>query len=339
MSDTSKTSLHRRRFLQGTTAVAAGSLAGTFPGIARADDWPTQPITFVIPSDVGGSMDRTMRGLAPVMSKYLGQPITVDNRPGGGTQLGQQYFLDQPQDGNTVLAPAMAPYISFTILFNNAPYKLSDFAFINAHWSDWDLIAASKESRYQTLPDLLAAIKERPGRIRASVVASSSGHVTSLLLLEKAGIPAENLNLVTFSGGGQARQAVAGGQVDFIVIAGDGTDSIREFLTPLAVVRPDRHPEWDADPVNDVLKPLNITVPLLSGSMRGLAMTPEFREQYPARWDKLVSAYKSAVEDPEFIEFAESNKMGHDWLGPEETTRRVNEVHDIFEQYQELMKS
>lgn len=330
-----KLPLQRRSFMIGAAATGA-SMA--MPSLVRAASWPERPLTMIVPSDAGGSIDRAIRGLSTVMQKHIGQPIQVENRPGGSFMLGVRYFLQQPQDGNVILAHALSPYIASSILFHQAPYKIEDFAFMNAFWSDWDVIAAYKDSPYRTLPDLLKAIKENPKKVRASVVTGSSGHLTTLLMLQRAGIPVGNLNLVTFQGGGQARQAIAGGQVDFIVIAGSGSEGVREFVKPLAVVRDTPHPDWDAPVLAEAIKSMGLSLPVLPGSMRGLAMSARFRAEHPDRWDIIQAAHKATLQDPDFIKFAESNAMGHDWLGPEKTTEKVKAVHDIFAEFKPLLQ-
>lgn len=324
----------RRRFTIGALAAPALVAAGS----ARAQAWPTRPITLVVNSDVGGSIDRTTRGLAQHMTKYIGQPVTVVNRPGAGSALGAMHVLNQPDDGYTLLAAALAPYLSTAIIVGRAQFRLEDFAFINAHWSDWDVIAVHKDRSYNDLPSLLTAIRDNPRRIRASVVQGSSGHVTTLMLLDRMNIPKENLNLVTYAGGGAARTAIAGGQVDFIIIAGDGSEGIRDFVRPLAVVREDRSPVWDAPVLGEALKPLDVTVPLLSGSMRGLAARASFRQRHPDRWARVVDAYKATIEDAEFSAWARQNRMGTDWIGPERTTEALMATHDIIGRYAEVMR-
>lgn len=325
-----------RRGLVAAT-LAAPALLASRDGAAQGA-WPTRPVTVVVNSDVGGSMDRTMRGLAQFMPKHLGQPMAVVNRPGAGTALGALYVLNQPDDGHTVLGAPMAPYLSTAIIVGRANFKLEDFAYMNSHWTDWDLIAVHKDRPYQDLPSLLNAIRQNPKRIRASVVQGSSGHITTLMMLDRAGIPKENLNLVTYSGGGAARTAIAGGQVDFIVIGGEGSEGIRDFIRPLAVAREEPSGIWSAPTLGDALKPMNLALPVLNGTMRGLVTRASFRQKHPDRWEKLAAAYKATLEDPEFRTFARNNKMDHEWLGPERTMRAVMQAHDIIREYADVMR-
>lgn len=317
--------------------VAVAGLALSPQASAQDDNWPERPITFVVGFGVGGSADRTARALAQFMSDEIGQPITVVNRQGAGGQLAATYALAQPADGYTLLATSISPYLANSIIHTGASYKMEDFAFINAQWSDWDLIAASKNSGFTSLAQALIAIKENPGKHSVSVVPSSAGHLTTYLLLEAAGIPFENLNIVTYESGGAARTAAAGGQVDLTILGAEGSDGVRDMITPLAVVAEEPLPGWDVPLVNDALKELNIKIPVLSGSMRGLAASAKFKKEHPARWEKLVAAYERTMKNEKFIEHLKANAIGADWLGPEVTTQRVMTNYEVISKYRDLM--
>lgn len=327
------------KYLFGTLTL--GIFAATAPlqsALAQdVEQWPERPLTFVVGFGVGGSADRTARALSQFMPEELGQPITVVNREGAGGQLAATYVLSQPADGYTILGTAISPYLANSIIHTGASYEMDDFAFVNGQWSDWDIIAANKDSGISSLAEMITAIKESPGEYSVSVVPSSAGQLTTHLLLEAAGLDESALNIVTYESGGAARAAVAGGQVDFTIQGGEGSEGIREMITPLAVVRDEPALRWDAPPVNEALAELNLEIPVVSGSIRGLATDAEFREQYPERWDKLVQAYKATLENPEFISFLEENNIGADWLGPERTTEVVNRNYEVIKQYKDLM--
>src|SRR3546814_1022611 len=88
--------------------------------------------------------------------------------------------------------------------------------------------------------------------------------------MEAANLPQDAMNVVTYEGGGAARAAVAGGQVDITIVGGEGTEGIREMIRPLAVVRDDRAEGWDAPPVNEALAEVGMEIPVVNGSIRGL---------------------------------------------------------------------
>ena len=336
MFNTSSTSLslNLKSILVGATATIA-SLSMVLPAVA--DDFPSRPLNMVVGFGTGGSADRMARMMSGPISEEIGVPVQVTNRPGAGTQVASNYVLNVPDDGYTLYASTFAPYLTNSILTGDAAFSVDDFSYINFQWFDLDLIAANKDSGYEDLPTLLEAIREESGQVRGAVVQGSAGHLMVRLLLDEAGIPQDNLNLVTYNSGGEARSAVAGGQVDFVSISAQGSEGIREFLTPLAVVSDERIEQWDALPINEALAPMNLEVPVLQGSMRGFAVTSEMERQHPERFEKLSSAIQSALARKDVQEQLERNEMGGVWVGPERSNELMRENYEVFEKYAHLL--
>ncbi|MCH8136383.1 MAG: substrate-binding domain-containing protein [Proteobacteria bacterium] len=329
-------------FLSSNAAAVTIATTGLEPVASRrahkAGDFPNRPVTIVVGFGIGGSVDRMTRAMSNFIGDELGQPVQVINKRGAGTLLASNYVLNQPHDGYTIYASGFSPYLSNTILEGNAEFTIDDFAYLNFQWFDEDLIALTKDSKYQDLPDLLEAIRTRPKTVRASVVRGSGGHLMAKLLLEISGIPQENLNLVTYNSGGLARAAVAGGVVDYIVISAEGSESIREYIRPLAIVSDQRHPDWDAPTLNEVLEPMGIRAPILPGSIRGFAMTAEFKRNYPQRFDIITAAMKRALENEELLDILEQASIGSRWTGPEQSEVTMKKTFGIFEDYSYLLQ-
>ena len=329
-------------FLSSTAVADTIASTGLEPVVSgrkhRAGQYPDRPVTIVVGFGVGGSADRMTRSMSKFIGDELGQPVQVINKRGAGTLLASKYVLNQPHDGYTIYASGFSPYLSNTILEGNADFTIEDFAYINFQWYDEDIIALNKDSKYKDLPDLLEAIRTRPKTVRASVVRGSGGHLMAKLLLEVNGIPQKNLNLVTYNSGGLARAAVAGGVVDYIVISAEGTESIREYVRPLAIVSDQRNPEWDAPTLNEALKPMGISVPILPGSIRGYATTAEFKRNYPQRFNKIAEAIKKALENEELLDILERSSIGSRWTGPEQSEITMETTFRIFEDYSYLLK-
>lgn len=319
------------------SAVTGLTLSIILPHAAMADNYPKKPVNFVVGFGVGGSADRMTRAMSSFVSEELGQPVKVINKKGAGTQIAANYVLNRPDDGYTVFASTFAPYLPNTILKGNASYTVNDFSYMNFQWFDYELIAVNKDTEYKDLASLVTAIKEKPKAVKAAVVQGSGGHLMAKLLLEKNGIPQENLNLVTFNSGGKARSAVAGGQVDFIIISAQGSEGIREFLRPVAVVRDNESERWDAPTVNDALKPLGTEVPVLTGSMRGFAVTNEFKNKYPERYKKLAHAFESALARKDVQKFLKSSEIGGAWVGPNRSTELMVQNYETFKKYKHLL--
>ena len=306
--------------------------------MAMADDYPSKPVTIVVGFGVGGSADRMIRAVSPYLADELGQPVHVINKKGAGTLLAANYVLGRPHDGYTLFASTFSPYLSNTILEGNADYSIQDFSYVNFQWFDEDLLALYKDSQYENLPQLIEAIRENPKIVKASVVRGSAGHLMAKLLLEVNGIPQENLNLVAYNSGGQARAAVAGGVVDFIVISAKGSESIREYIRPLAIVSDQPSPDWQVPTLNQALQSLGLDAPILPGSIRGLATSTEFKQIHPERFELVVSALKRALENEELKQLLERADIGGRWRGPQASEEIMKTTFDIFKNYSYLLQ-
>lgn len=319
--------------------IAAGVSIAAGPREARAAEWPARPVTLVVPFNAGGSLDRMARGLAPYLAKELGQPVTVVNRPGAGGQVGTTWFLQQPDDGHNLLVTSATPYLPTNILVTGAKYAMEDFAFVNAQWSDYTMLAVHKDKPYKTLKDLIDAIKANPGKLSTGVTFGSAGQISTMMLLDALGIPANAVRIVTYDGGGPVRTALAGGHLDFSVLQAEGSETVRDFVRPLAVFREEQAKDWDAPPVNEALKSFGITIPILSGSIRVLAASTAFKKKQPRAFDKLALAYQRALENKELRSWLAANKIDGDWVGPEKTTAVLHANFEILKKYRHLLKN
>ena len=303
-----------------------------------ASTWPSKPITMVAPFSVGGATDRLARSYAQFLGPALGQPVIVTNRIGAGGQTGTTWALSQPDDGYTLLATAPMPYLGTNILLTHARYTLDSFAFINNQWNDTPVVLTNKDRPYKTFDDLVQAIKAQPGKLTAGATFGSSGQIGTTLLLDTLGLPHNAVRLVTFDSGGGVRTALAGNQVDFAIENSEGSETVRQFLRPLAVISEDRDPAWDAPVINEALKPYKVTMPIIAGSLRGLVAPAGFKTKHAEDYQKLVDVYRKTLEGPEYSKFLKDNTMGSAWYGPEKSTAQVKESFAVVQKYQSDLK-
>jgi putative tricarboxylic transport membrane protein len=319
-----------------TSIVGLGLLSGS---TLFADSYPSKPINMVVGFGIGGSADRMTRSMTTFLSDELDARIKVINKKGAGTQIAANYVLRKPADGYTVFASTFAPYLANTILSGNAKYKMEDFDFVNIQWFDFELFALNKNSKYNNIMEVINEIKNNPKKVKAAVVQGSGGHLMLKLLLDKFNIPQENLNLVTYSSGGKARTAVAGGQVDLIAISAQGSENIKEFIKPIAIVKDKRVKQWDAPTLNEAIASSGIKLPVFSGSMRGFAVSKEMKTKYPKRYKKLVDGIKRTLAEKSVQKFLKKNDIGYTWTGPEKSNKLILESFDIFKKYAYLLKN
>lgn len=318
------------------SAVALVLMAGTAPILAQ-DGYPDRAIEMTGPYNAGGGTDRLARFTAGHLADKLGVPVNVVNRPGGGLFTGTLFFSNQEPDGYNIMFTPPTPYMVNHIENMGAPYKLDDFIYVNAQEVAQSLLMVPKDSDLQSFDDIVEGLKE-PGKLSAGVIAGSGEHISLLLMMETLGIPASNLRLVTFDGGGPTRTALAGAQIDFGMVAGQGSEMIFDQVRQVAIFAEEKNPDWpDAVPVNQALAPYNVEIPLLDSSVRSMVVHRAFAEDYPERYAKFVDAYKEAVESEAFQQEAVEGDFGHEWRGPEASQAIVEKNYALLVQYSSLL--
>ncbi|MGE5639301.1 MAG: Bug family tripartite tricarboxylate transporter substrate binding protein [Clostridia bacterium] len=191
-----------------------GTLLAGAAALASAQEYPTHPITMIVPFPPGGVADIVGRPLAAEMQKVLKQPVVVVNRTGAGGAVGMAVVAKSPADGYTILMGLSSISIfpvSDRINGKTPSYEMSDFAPIALVTADPTVLAVRADSPYKTVKDFVEAAKANPGKINYS----SSGvygtlHVAMEIFANAAGI---KLFHVPYQGGGPAVAALLGGQV------------------------------------------------------------------------------------------------------------------------------
>lgn len=173
-------------------------------------DYPKKAITMIIPYSAGGTTDLTGRQLAIQMEKFLGKPITIINQGGASGAVGAKTVLDANPDGYTILFTAESLGTQRVMGLSEMSYD--DFSPILVAVNDPKVIVVNKDSKYQTLQDLIDDMKARPGEVKMSYTGpGGSGHVQSLIY-NKIGL---DMALTAYPGGSECIVAVLGNQVDF----------------------------------------------------------------------------------------------------------------------------
>ncbi|PZW45961.1 tripartite-type tricarboxylate transporter receptor subunit TctC [Humitalea rosea] len=179
---------HSRRSILAT-GLALPGLA--LPSLARAQaGFPDRPLRLICPYSAGGSADATARMLAEPMGAILGQPVIVENRPGGGATLGAGVVAHAAPDGYTMLYGTPAPQIINPHLMRSLPYDpVKDFAPISGVKRAPNLLVVHPGLPVTDLASLIALAKARPGVLTfASSGIGSSSHLAGEMLKHMAGI-------------------------------------------------------------------------------------------------------------------------------------------------------
>lgn len=228
--------LTRRELL----AAGAASAASTFAPAALAQAFPSKPVRIVVPFTAGGTGDIQARIIGQHMAQTLGQPVLIENKPGGGTIIGTGQVAKSPADGHTLLLMANS-FVINAKLHANLPYDgLKAFDAVACLTSSPQVLAVNPASPYKTFKDWVDAAKAKPGTISyATVGPATTQHIAGEMLQRAAGI---RLIYTPFPGGAPSVNAVLAGHVDTVLANLSEMNSFLEAgkLRPLAVTTPQR---------------------------------------------------------------------------------------------------
>jgi len=196
-------------------AMARILLAGVLMALAGAvtaqQAYPSKPIRFITPYPPGGSTTTVMRVVGEKLTERWGQPVIVDNRPGGNTIIGTDALAKSAPDGYTIMLTTSAHTINPN-LFHNLPYDpIKDFAPVATVYSSEFLFAMNPSVPANNLKEFIALAKSKPGQINyASTGAGSPNQLAAELLDMMVGIKMQH---IPYKGSGQAIADLLGGQV------------------------------------------------------------------------------------------------------------------------------
>jgi tripartite-type tricarboxylate transporter receptor subunit TctC len=274
------------------TLLGAALLVGATGGFAQAA-FPTRPITLIVPWPAGGSTDRHLRGLAEIASKYLGQNIIVENKPGGGGTSGPGTMaLTAKPDGYTIAQFSLG-MLRLPQMQKTQWNPLTDFSFIIGVTGYTFGLTVRADSPYKNFNDYIDAARKQPGKIDyGSTGIGTSPHLLMEELTENAKV---QLNHVPFKGNADLTQALLGGHIMAHSDA-SGWDKYVDGgqMRLLVTFGEKRTQRWPNVPT---AKELGYGV--VSTSPYGL-VGPKGMD--PAVVKTLHDAFKKAIEDPKHLE-------------------------------------
>jgi len=203
-----------RRTLLGTVAACLSAAAGV-PALAQAD-WPSRLVRLVSPYGAGGANDISLRILAEQFGRRLGQHFIVENKPGAGTRLANEYVAHAAADGYTLLYVA-APYATAEALFGKLNYQRNELQPVALAVIAPIFLIINAQASFKDLGELIAYGKSRPeGLTFGSPGAGSQPHLAAELLFRDAGVKGLN---IPFRGDAMAYTELLGGRIDATLTA------------------------------------------------------------------------------------------------------------------------
>jgi tripartite-type tricarboxylate transporter receptor subunit TctC len=231
-----------RRAVLGAT-VATCALAAAF-GVA-AQQFPTKPVRIITPFPVGGGPDGIARLTADKLSRLWGQPVVVENRPGGNGFIAIDAWKRGAKDGTDLLILDNVHLAAYPTLFKKLPYDAEkDFNIVQPLFKTHFFFTVATNSKYKTVGDIIADAKANPGKLNyGSWSVGNPVHLGSELFESMTGTQMEH---VIFKETTQLYTSVATGDIDFALgSAGTAGPMYRAGkLRLLAFNAPQRSPDF-----------------------------------------------------------------------------------------------
>jgi tripartite-type tricarboxylate transporter receptor subunit TctC len=283
--------IHRATRALLAALACIGSLAS---GSAAATDYPTHPVKWVVPYPPGGTTDVLARIVAQWLSEKMGQTFLIENKPGGGNNIGVELVVNAPADGYTMLLVNPANGIN-TTLYKNLPFDfIRDIAPVAGIVRAPNVMVVNAAFPAKNVAEFIARCKSMPGKINmASSGSGTSVHLSGELFKTMTGC---NMLHVPYKGAGPALADLIAGQVD--VIFDNLPSSIGHIkggkLRALAVTSAEREPSLPA-------------VPTVAETVPGYEATAWFGIGMPKGTprdviEKLNAEVNRALADPKMLE-------------------------------------
>ncbi len=300
--------MRTRQFLAAAGAIA---LVGSVISGAFAADYPSKPITMIIPWKPGGTTETMGQVLSKAMGKELGQKVIVKTRPGGGGAVGSTVASKSKADGYTIEFVGISTLTWIPMTQKSVKYKTSDFQFV-AGVSQYQMGLVSVPGKpYTTLKELVTYSKANPGINVADMGGMSKAFVN--FIAQQEGV---DWTAIPTRGGGEMVPFLLGNKVDF-AFSGGVHQKYGEKMIVLASFLSNRHPLAPNAPSTQEL--YGVAMPGDNGIVAPKGIPEAARA-------KLEAAVKASMDDPDFTKILERIKFPKRYLSSAEFQKVVDQT-------------
>jgi tripartite-type tricarboxylate transporter receptor subunit TctC len=292
-------------------------ILGVLTGPVLATDFPTRPVTLIVPWTAGGPTDVCLRILAETTKKHLGQPVIIENKPGGGGTVGPATMAATAKPDGYTISQIPLPVFRYPLMMKTTWDPLKDFAYI-IHLTGYTFgVIVKKDAPWKTFNELVAYAKANSGKVTyATPGAGTSLHTTMEMIALKKGF---KWTQVPMKGSSEACMALLGGHVMATAsLCAPQVDS--GDLRLLVTWGEERTKKWPSVPT---LKELGYG--MVSNSPFGIA-GPKGMD--PKVIKILHDAFKKGLHEPTFQNCLDKYDMEIFYMNSEKYRKYVEETYD-----------
>jgi len=325
----------RRRFLQGSSALAVAGATGSFTTGLSAADFPERALQVFIPTRAGGGADRNFRSFAGVWKNHLAGELEPQFYPGAAGRVGYETYMGKASDDcHDLIFGNMGPEVLNWVV-KKPTFPLDDYFYFVQVDADPGSVYVNSESNMKTLEDVVAEGKKRTLTVGTSRLAHPAS-LGMLVLAKKTGM---SVNLIPLSGGKNTRNGVLTGEVDLgvlpvtSVMGRKGINVVGLFDETNAL--PDRLP--NAVLVNT---DYDLGIPPLAAGVRAFGIKKAAVDKHPDRFEKLTSSAMKVFDDPAYKQAVIDAKAPWEFIAPggaDACAEYVRNITEVGEEYRDLL--
>ncbi len=285
---------------------------------AFAAEYPSKPVTLVIPYPAGGSTDVTTRALGNIAKKFLDQPLIIENKPGGGSVVGTTLMVSKPADGYTIGTMASGPITISWHMGKLSFHPIDDVTLVMRLTGYLMGIAVRADSPWKTLPEFVDYAKKNPGKVSfGSPGVGTGGH---LAMEELAYIAGMKILHVPYKGGAATDTALLGGHVEIISDSSGWAPLVNSGKFRLLATYTEQRSE-------------RFQVPTVKESGYNMVMPSPVDLVGPKNLPKPIvqkihDIFKKAMEDSEYVAILKKFDMMPAYLGPADLAKTLRKELD-----------
>ena len=270
-----------------------------------AKEYPTKPINLIVPWSAGASTDITARIMAPTLSKVLGAPVSVIDKPGGSGTIGTLEAVKAAPDGYTILVDCGGTSSIQYAWAEKLPYNVEERVYMARAILSPMGLSVRGDAPWRTIDDMVADIRKNPGAFRWSLI-GGTGVPDVLIAQMRAALTAKGVDLsktrtVTYKGTGEVMIALGGGHIDIAFASPSATNSLwaAKKVRPLAISGKDRYKGWPDIPCTAELGYPTVNLTYWAGFCAPPGLPPGIVKTW-------IDAVRATVNDPEVMAKFES---------------------------------
>jgi len=285
-------------------------------------NYPTRPITFIIPLPPGGASELGIRMLIKHAEKYLGQPIVPLNKPGAGLTIGMAEIAKAKPDGYTIGFSAFGPMLVVPFLQKVPYHSVKDFRQIMQFTTSNPGLVVRVDSPFKSLKDIIDSARKSSKKLTFGAVSIGLNPTIIKKIAQKEGV---EISHMPFGATGEAETALLGGHID--MVSGDFNYAFIEAgkTRLLVIFREERAEEYPQTPI---LRELGYNIPCrLFMGVQGPKGIPEGIVK------KIEEAFTKAMKEPDFVKGMKDLRFPIFYRNSKELGDYVTQGYEIYREF------